>query len=309
MDNAAGSLTPWETSWGDLSLTLRLPSLKVKLLGLSCTQHKTLKESYSNFISQKVEFADIHCIAYRLQSMPDIHIEQLSSEGQYAPKKVRSNDASTLTVTGDNFEAHFEMNTSTSSSLGVLKEKELTHANVIENYLRIISAHRVLRQNGVVLHSAGLVFNEKAYIFSGRSNAGKTTLTRKAYAKGALVLSDDINLVLPVKTGYDAYAVPFTGEFGRTLDHAGGKKSYPLAGIVLLEQSDHLQTLPVGNAMAVARLLTGCPFVNTDEHESEALFDSVTALVENVPVIRLLNQRTNSIDDIMAAVHKQFSKS
>ncbi len=157
----------------------------------------------------------------------------------------------------------------------------------------------MLQYSGVVLHSAGLVFDEQAYIFSGRSNAGKTTLTRKAYAIGARVLSDDINLILPGDTGYDAYAVPFTGEFGRTLDHAGGKESYPVAGIVLLEHSDHLETLPVSSSAAVARLLTGCPFVNTDEHESDALFDSITGIVEKVPVIRLLSRKEDGIDDIM----------
>ncbi len=60
--------------------------------------------------------------------------------------------------------------------------------------------------------------------------------------------------------------------------------------------------------MAVARLLSGCPFVNTDEFESEALFDSVTALATTVPVTRLLNRRDDSIEAIMLAIQSQFGE-
>ncbi len=175
-----------------------------------------------------------------MQRAPQLSADELSLEGQYTPLTRHTKSPAGFHVTGINFEASLRTDNSGHSTLGVVHEHELAQAIVIENYLRIITAHKVLQYSGVVLHSAGLVFYEQAYIFSGRSNGGKTTLTRKAYAIGARVLSDDINLVLPAKQtcdhDYDAYAVPFTGEFGRTLNHAGGKESYPLAGIVLLGQ-------------------------------------------------------------------------
>ncbi len=306
MGDAVGCQIPW----GALSLTLNLPAVSINLRGLSHHQRKTLNETYSRFslVPPAAEVADIECDVFRLEKPPGLSSDELTRAGQYAPKKIRGKDSDTLNIIGSNFEAQLELNAAGKSSLGVTNEAELAHANVIENYLRIISAHRVLKQKGAVLHSAGLVLDGKAYIFSGRSNAGKTTLTHKAYDQGARVLSDDINLVLPGKRGYEAYAVPFTGEFGRTLEHAGGKESYPLAGIILLEQGNLLQTMPVSGPVAVARLLAGCPFVNTDEHESEALFDSITTLVETVPVIRLLKRRDSSFDDIMAAVKNQFSE-
>ncbi|MCG6863447.1 MAG: hypothetical protein LJE70_19625, partial [Chromatiaceae bacterium] len=136
------------------------------------------------------------------------------------------------------------------------------------------------------------------------SNAGKTTLTRKAYQKGARVLSDDINLLLPEKNGYRAYAVPFSGEFGRTLNHQGGRDSYPVAGVVLLEQGERLETQAVKASEAVARLLVGCPFVNTDAEESAALFDVLTELVTRVPTIALRNRRDDGIEEIMNAVKR-----
>jgi len=249
----------------------------------------------------------INCRAYPLAQPLDLPPSALTRDGQYSPRKARLPGGAGIALTGVNFEARFGMEApSAFAELGVFDESELAGEMVIQNFLRILAAHQVLRRGGAVLHSAGLVFEGRAYVFPGYSNAGKTTLTRKAHARGARVLSDDINLVLPGREGYKAYAVPFTGEFGSTLDHRGGKSSYPLAGVVLLEQGERLETTVPNPAAAVARLLACCPFVNTDEEESATLFDVLTSLVASVPVIRLRSRRHDDIDAIMAAVKRQI---
>ena len=299
----------WST-WGTHYLQFKLPMTTVRLTGLSGAQYDALKESYPDFIAEMdpgIEVKeDIVCLAYRLDHPPAVSPGMLTLDGQYAPRSIRRERCG-IELTGINFEAQIGLGRNPAvSSLGVALEHELQQANVIENFLRVYTAHRALELGGVMLHSAGLVFDDQAYVFSGRSNAGKTTLTRKAYEIGARILSDDINLVLPGKNGYQAHAVPFTGEFGRTLDHRGGKETYPVAGIVLLEQSDSLATETVNQSAAVARLLTGSPFVNMDAEESEKLFDAVTGLVAQVPVIRLLSRRDDKIDAIMHAVKSRF---
>ena len=304
---AGGSRRP---TWGSHYLQFRLPMTTVRLIGLSSAQCNALKASYPDFIAEVepgvVEKEDIFCHAYRLAHPPEIAPGMLIEDGQYAPRSIRREGCG-IELTGVNFEAQIGLGTDpVASSLGVALEDELARTGVIENFLRIYMAHRALELGGVMLHSAGLVFDGQAYIFSGRSNAGKTTLTRKAHEIGARVLSDDINLVLPGKGAYQAHAVPFTGEFGRTLDHPGGRETYPVAGIVLLEQGDSLATETVDPSAAVARLLTGSPFVNTDAEESEKLFDAVTGLVAQVPVIRLLSRRDDKIDAIMRAVKNKF---
>lgn len=313
LDIASVNTTLVEESWGSHSVKIQLPASSVLLTGISLAQKISLKSLYSGFISNTATSENesyIECAAYQLGSPINISLDEISIDGQYTP--IKKQNSGKLYVTGTNFVAQIALNTpGASATIGVVAEKDFMRPDVVENFLRIYTAHKALVKKGVMLHSAGLVFNGQAYIFAGRSNAGKTTLTSKAYNKGAHVLSDDINIVLPAKKPdnnlYDAYAVPFTGEFGRTLDHTGGKKSYPVAGIVLLEQSDHLETLPVTSSEAVARLLTGCPFVNTDESESEALFDSVTRLVSKVPVVRLLSRKNDDIDDMMFLVKKQLS--
>ena len=295
-------------AWGSCSLRLSLPVASVQFQGLSETQHRLLRDIYSSFIADSL--VDTHqggviCSTYQLERALTVSFESITSDGQYAPLKVR--DSEGVDLTGINFKARIELGSSNlRASLGVAEECELPHANVIENFLRILSAHRALGQGGVILHSAGLVFDDKAYIFSGRSNAGKTTLTRKAYDNGAWVLSDDINLLLPVSGEYRAHAVPFTGEFGRTLQHEGGRKSYPVAGIILLEQANELATEFVKPVSAVARLLTACPFVNQDKEESEVLFDVLTELVAKVPVIKLLSRKNDKIEAIMDIIREKL---
>lgn len=297
--------TRWP-AWGSHSLQFSLPMTTVHLAGLSDAQYVALKASYPDFTADEVpgieERERIFCHAYRLVKPPAVTPGMLTLDGQYAPRSIRRGRRG-FELTGINFEAQIGLcDDSAVSSLGVALEHELQKPIVIENFLRVFAAHRALKLGGVMLHSAGLVFDAQAYIFSGRSNAGKTTLTRKAHGAGARVLSDDINLVLPGNNGYQAHAVPFTGEFGRTLDHVGGKEAYPVAGIILLEQGDVLAAETVTQSAAVARLLVGSPFVNTDAEELEELFDAVTGLVAHVPVIELKSRRDDPIDAIMRAV-------
>lgn len=295
-------------SWGSRDLWLDLPVANIQFRGLSDSQYRSLIGEYRNFVADidsHPDHDDVVCSAYKLESVIRLPIESLMSQGQFTPLKVR--DSRGIELTGINFRAHLQLGEGgPKASLGVASEKELPRAGVIENFLRILSAHRALEKGGVMLHSAGLVFDDTAYIFSGRSNAGKTTLTRKAHDKGARVLSDDINLLLPATEGYSAHAVPFTGEFGRTLSHERGRKSYPVAAIVLLEQGSELVTEQVRPSAAVARLLTACPFVNYDAEESDRLFDVLTALVAGVPVIKLLCRKDDSIEAIMDAVRGEL---
>ncbi|RWX52452.1 hypothetical protein VU01_10116 [Candidatus Electrothrix marina] len=297
-----------ERPWGSHSLLLSLPAVIIKLNGLTKAQIHSLQGNYQRFFCEPSPITDEYCIecnVYQLDREPCISHKEVSWKGQYAPRQVRLGNG--IELTGINFQAKIISPCSHKfSSISVVNEQDIAKTSVIENFLRILTAHQALSLKGLVLHSAGLVYDDLAFIFSGRSNAGKTTLTRKAYQHGARVLSDDINVLLPEGEGYRAYAVPFTGEFGRTLEHQGGQESYPVAGIILLEQGDGIRTEKVKNSDAVAALLAGCPFVNTVAEESASLFEAVINLVAHHSVIRLVSGRDDRIDEIMAAVKKEL---
>ena len=279
--------------------------------GLNAEQIDALQVSYPRFLagandSPEDSEDDVECRACRLVEMPELPIETLTRDGQYAPRIVTGPNG--IELTGINFQARVPLYPAGEPGwLGVAQAQQLVQPIVIENFLRVFTAHQALRRGGVVLHSAGLVVEGRAFLFAGRSGAGKTTLTRKGHATGAGVLSDDINLVLPAAAGYEAHAVPFTGEFGRTLAHPGARAAYPVAGVVLLDRGDRLGTDRVSPSTAIARLLAACPFVNMEAATSAPLFDALTGLVAGLPVIALRCRRDDGFDDIMRAVNDGFA--
>ncbi|MFT5114886.1 MAG: hypothetical protein ACI8P9_004228 [Parasphingorhabdus sp.] len=299
------------SAWGPHSLSFQLPGVSISFTGLSLSQQQSIQHRYAGFVRQQDQENDkpqFSCQAYKMSQVPNVPFKDLTRDGQYAPLQRRRSDA--IDLTGFDFRASIPLEkTYTAGSLGVVKEDQLTYPSVVENVLRVFTAYKAVESGGVILHSAGLVFEEQAYIFVGRSNAGKTTLTRKAHQHGAIVLSDDINMVLPRtdKPGYNAHAVPFTGEFGRTLEHADSRECYPLAALVLLEQGELLRVTATEPSDAVAKLLVGCPFVNMDTTQAPLLFDAVTALAEKVPVLRLQSARHEPVENIMNAVKSGMS--
>jgi hypothetical protein len=298
-----------EVPWGRHRAWFDLPGGGLLVTGLDAEQVIALRRSYPGFVKEDDAAAGgetLACRARRLPEKPGLAAAELTRDGQYAPRTTLGADG--IDLTGANFRALVPVSPACGPGwLGAVEAQDLVQASVIENFLRVFTAHQALRRGGVVLHSAGLVVDGRAFLFAGRSGAGKTTLTRKGHAAGAGVLSDDINLVLPAAGGYQAHAVPFTGEFGRTLAHPGGRAAYPVAGLVLLDRGERLGVAPIGASTAIARLLVACPFVNMEAATSAPLFDALTGLVARLPVIALRCRREDGFATIMTAVTEGFA--
>lgn len=302
MDNAA-------SPWGGETICLQLPACLAALGGLSCKQHREIARDYAAFVLGQGESSrqpDVICRAGRLRAPVGLPSEHFVRNGQYTPHVRRSGDG--IEITGFDSVAHLSRGGPSPARawLAVVKEDALPRTFVLENFLRILVAYRVLDQVGVLLHSVGVLHEGRAYLFSGRSNAGKTTLARKAAAAGARVLSDDINLVIPEDGTYRAHKVPFTGEFGRQAENLSGAGSFPLGGLALLEKAPILTAAPVTSAEAVAGLLVGCPFVNDDPEEFLALMDVLIRLVAETPIIRLGVARDDPFEAVMATLLRQY---
>jgi hypothetical protein len=293
-----------DSAWGTRSITLVLPGCSVALEGLSCAQWSQVSHDYAGFFTGGDARASrlVRCAAGRLPAPLTAPPVAFLANGQYTPRIRRRGDW--VEVTGFDSVARLARGGAAPvrATLAVADEMALPNAFVLENFLRILSAYLSLDQGGVLLHSVGVVQDGRAYLFCGRSNVGKTTLARKAAALGHPVLSDDINLLLPEGQGYRAHKVPFTGEFGRRAENLSGPGSFPLGGLALLEQASSLSVAPVTAGESVARLVTGCPFVNDDADEFPALMDVLTGLVGALPVVRLGVARADPFDAVMAAL-------
>jgi hypothetical protein len=145
---------------------------------------------------------------------------------------------------------------------------------VFENFFRVLVAYRLLELGGVVLHSAGVVKDGAAFLFLGRSGAGKTTVARASLAHGAEVLSDDLNALFtggpggPGASGCVVRKLPFTGDLG---ERRAARPPVPLAALLRLEQDTVDALAPLSRAETLACLLACAPFVNVDPHRRERL--------------------------------------
>ncbi len=294
--------------WGVAATRLRFPGCVVAISGLSNNQHREIAGDYGSFAVDADEsiWADAELVVGRLGAPLGLPADDFTVAGQYTPRVRRSGDG--IEITGFDSVARLARGgpPPVRATLAVAREHELTRAFVLENFLRILVARHALDQGGVLLHSVGVLHEGRAYLFSGRSNAGKTTLASKAAAAGVRVLSDDINLVIPEHGAYRAHKVPFTGEFGRRAENLSGAGSFPLGGLALLEKAQALTATPVSPAAAVAGLLTGCPFVNDDAEEFPALMDVLTRLVAHTPIARLGVARDDPFEAVMATLLRKF---
>jgi hypothetical protein len=151
----------------------------------------------------------------------------------------------------------------------------------IDSVLRIVHTLVLAREGGLLVHSASAVRNGRAFLFSGKSGAGKTTISRLA-PSGAHVLSDEISYVRK-ESGYHAYGTPFAGELARP----GENLRAPLACIFLLAHGDSNRIEPVPAADAAREMLGNVLFFAHDPELVSAVFYATLALVEAVPVRRL----------------------
>ncbi len=164
---------------------------------------------------------------------------------------------------------------------------------VFENFLRVLAAYRLSEAGGVLLHSAGIVHQGRAYLFVGPSGAGKTTLARVSRDDGKRILSDDMNAVRPAAAGggdWVAEKLPFAGDLGREPGPVG---SYPLAGLFRLRKASAPARTPVEPARAVAALVANAPFVNSDPHRLDPLVASLERLLDRRP-LELLSFRPDA---------------
>ena len=153
----------------------------------------------------------------------------------------------------------------------------------IDAVLRILHSLLLARQGGFLLHAASAIRNGKAFLFTGVSGAGKTTIAGLAPPDTAL-LTDEISYVRKLASGYQACGTPFTGE----LQKLGENICAPIAAMYLLAKGpvNRIEAVPV--AEAARALLGNILFFAKDRELIAALLRSACEFVDRVPVSRLI---------------------
>lgn len=188
-----------------------------------------------------------------------------------------------LRMAGLWFLARVELQPTLSATLWTPDTLSLVDTSAFENLFRTLVAYRLLEMGGVLLHSAGLARegdSEAAWLFPGRSNAGKSTLSALGRDAGLTLLSDDMNALIPADDGFITEQLPFAGDFGQI---APSRKSWPVKAILHPCKSQSNRLRPMTDSDRLAQLMVCSPFVNTNPHLYDRLIVNLLRIRKSLP--------------------------
>lgn len=165
----------------------------------------------------------------------------------------------------------------------------------IDSLLRVMHTILLAREGGFLVHAASAIVNGRAYLFAGKSGAGKTTISRLAPPNASL-LTDEISYVRRSGDSYTAYGTPFSGELAKP----GENVSAPLHTLFLLEKGLQHETRPVSHAEALRSLLKNILFFSADPSQVQRVFEAASEFVCTVPVERLVFAPEKEVWELIA---------
>jgi hypothetical protein len=160
--------------------------------------------------------------------------------------------------------------------------RQAAYPYAIDSVMRIVHSLVLAERGGFLLHAASAIRGGRAFIFSGVSGAGKTTISRLAPSDVTL-LTDEISYVREMAAGYQAFGTPFAGELGRP----GENLAAPVAALYFLAQGSADVARPLASSSAAQRLLRNILFFADDRALVEKLFRAACDFVSRVPVYEL----------------------
>jgi hypothetical protein len=280
--------------WGDRALALDVAGGPYLLSGLAASQEEALRHRFGSLCGPR-EAGGIATAVFRAPAADFLVIDTRGWE--YTLDLDPSPDA--LRVAGLHLMARLGWTPALAGALWTPETEGEEWTSVCENYLRLLTAYRLLEEGGALLHSAGVSDGESAWLLLGPSGAGKTTASRLCLAAGGTVLSDDLNAVLFRDGEARLRKLPFTGDLG---ERTGGPESVPLRAVLRLAQGEKEGLRPLSPAAALAGLVAAAPFVNRDPFRREALLGVLERLARAVPAWEVTFAREGRLWGMLQAV-------
>jgi hypothetical protein len=259
-------------AFGSHSISMTVAGTSFRVSGLSRKQDQTIRALWPNFVDDDA----IDSVSVQVYKSSESTFKKLDRwvyelDFDYQPRALR--------IVGLDLMARVELDPVMHAALWIETESPDTFHGAFENFLRVVVAYAALERGGALVHSAALVDGDDAWLFVGHSGAGKSTVSQLGLDSGRLVLSDDLNPILP---GDDnaIYVVgsPFLGDLG-----ARSPARHRLNAIYRLEQGTANAVRPMGDAEKLATLMACAPYINRDRHRGDTLCANLVGLVQSVP--------------------------
>jgi hypothetical protein len=138
---------------------------------------------------------------------------------------------------------------------------------------------RLAREGGLLLHAAGLIFQQQGYVFTGPSGAGKSTIAQIFADRHAYVLSDERIVLRPCHGAMLVYGSPWVGS-----GNYAANSATDITALYMIEHGrDHHRVTSLPTSTVVTRLLQQSFLPHWDSAGMEHTLDLLVSLVTKVP--------------------------
>ncbi len=156
----------------------------------------------------------------------------------------------------------------------------------VPNLLRSIYSVLVIRNGGLVLHASGILRGDKAYIFFGPSESGKSTVAN---------LSSDFT-ILDDDSIYISKGNKISNGMNNCYNASGRrvKGNFPIRGLYKLTKDKEVYLEKLTLSRALSELFTIPALLNKRLNWHEKLLVNISGLVAEVPCFDLHFKKDNS---------------
>ncbi len=247
---------------GTHTSVIEIGRIAISLSTDSAPFSQLLRQRYSGFLSS---------------SRPEARLEFELIQDELSDEDVRvSREGPDWRIERGDFHARWNAQT----GCGVVRQTPNPYS--LDSVLRIVHSLMLARRGGFLLHAASAICDGRAFLFSGVSGAGKTTMTRVA-PPDVTLLTDEISYIQPHADGYAAYGTPFAGELAKP----GENCCAPIAGLFFLEKGSENRVDELSSSTAVQRLMRNILFFADDPDLVKRLLDTACEFVTRIPTRRL----------------------
>jgi len=240
----------------------------------------------------------IGCVPFRLQ-MADVELFRAASsryaafaEAAAQPIHITLNEFSKSESRPAEFGYEFEGAELRASSQET-RFDGVRNEYALDSLLRVLLSWKLVGRHGFLLHAATVVRDGKAYVFTGRSGAGKSTVA--SLSPEGTVLTDEISLLRFENGEWRAYGTPFWGEFRA----AGSNTSAPVRGLFRIVQAAENRLTTLRPVVMLRALLPNVLFFSPEFEANRRLLDILGHAVDSIPGYELAFRKNAAFWEVL----------
>ena len=133
---------------------------------------------------------------------------------------------------------------------------ELEQWNTFNTAVTLCFQLATSKDNTLLLHASAVEYQERAYLFLGKSGTGKSTHSRMwlEALNNVTLINDDHPVVRVYSNGeITAYGSPWSGK-----THCYKNISYPLGGVIRIVRAEHNRAVRLSAIQSYASIMTSC---------------------------------------------------